>query len=63
MAKSIFASKTFWVNVAAVVFLALQSAGVGNITLNPEVIAFVVALVNIALRYVTTTPVTLLGEG
>ena len=62
MAKSIFASKTFWWNVAAVVLLALNTAGAGAVHLDTQITAFVVALVNIALRYVTNTPVTILPE-
>jgi hypothetical protein len=50
--KSIFASKTFWFNVAAV---AVQVSQV--VPLAPETTATVVGVGNIVLRLLTTAPV------
>jgi hypothetical protein len=55
-----FASKTLWVNVVALV-ATLAGAFKLDLGLTPEVQATVVttilALVNIVLRFVTTTPI------
>jgi hypothetical protein len=53
--KSIFASKTFWANVLA---LAAVIAGV----LPPKYAAVVMPLVNVLLRFVTDSEVTLTGK-
>lgn len=50
--KSIWKSKTFWMQV-----LSIAAAVSGNIPLPPETTAIVVGLINIALRAVTTDPV------
>jgi hypothetical protein len=52
--KSIFASKTFWANVA---LFALTYANV----LPKEYAALVIAVANIALRFLTKQPVNLVG--
>jgi len=55
MSKSLFASKTFWMNVALPAILAaLKSAGY-HVTME-EAMA-VIGAINIILRYVTTQPV------
>ena len=56
--KSIFASKTFWFNVIAGVIGVCQAQGLFTAIPAPYGPA-VVALVNLALRYVTVEPVTL----
>lgn len=62
-AKSIFVSKTFWVNaLTAVGTLAANYGGL----LPPPALPYVVAatgIVNIALRLITKQPVTLTGSG
>jgi len=50
--KSIFKSKTFWVQV-----LSIAAAVSGIVPLAPETTAIVVGLINIALRAVTKDPV------
>ena len=52
MSKSIFKSKTFWVNA-----LALASAAVPGLSLAPAVAVPAVAAINIALRWITRGPV------
>ncbi len=55
--KSIFTSKTFWVNVLAVLAMVLQ-AMTGKELLNMEVQASILAGINIVLRFITKEPVT-----
>ena len=50
--KSIFKSRTFWMQV-----LSIAAAVSGVIPLGPETTAIVVGLINIALRAVTKEPV------
>ncbi len=50
--KSIFKSKTFWVQV-----LSIAAAVTGVVPLGAETTAIVVGLINIALRAVTKDPV------
>jgi len=50
--KSIWKSKTFWVQV-----LSMAAAVSGVVPLGAETTAIVVGLINIALRAVTKTPV------
>ena len=50
--KSIWKSKTFWVQV-----LSIAAAVSGVVPLGAETTAIVVGLINIALRAVTTPPV------
>jgi len=52
MSKSLFASKTLWVNV-----LMVANQIVGAVPLQPEYAAVLIALVNLGLRMVTTQPV------
>lgn len=63
-AKSIFASKTFWLN-AIVGGLTLADSVVGTGVLGPKTtasVAPVMAAVNIWLRTITTQPVTVLPK-
>lgn len=55
MSKSIFASRTFWLNVAGLV-IALGS-GAAGVHLDPKLAASVLAAGNIALRLITEDPV------
>jgi hypothetical protein len=54
-AKSIFTSKTFWSNVA---LFALAYAKV----LPPDYAALVIAVANVALRFLAKGPVSILGS-
>ena len=59
--KSIFKSKTFWVN-AAVIIVGVASMLTDPVQYGPEVAkwaAVVLAVVNIVLRTVTTGPVSI----
>lgn len=59
--KRIWASKTFWANFIAAVISALEMARVIDY-LTPDqqaIFAVIMAVLNIALRLVTTKPVTL----
>jgi len=60
VSKSLFASKTFWFNAAALVALSMQWA-LDHHWIAPIDSAFIVGVVNIGLRMVTTQPVTLPG--
>lgn len=60
--KSLFASKTFWFNVLSG---AAQVLGYADGLIPPQYAPFVAlghAVLNIALRAVTSTPVTLTGK-
>ena len=61
MGKSIFASKTFWFNMALEVLGLVQQMGFINTLPEPYGPALVQAIggVNMVLRYVTTQPVVL----
>ena len=52
VSKSLFTSKLFWFNV-----LSSAAALLGVIPLPPEYVAVGTGVINIALRFVTTTPV------
>lgn len=56
--KSIFVSKTFWVNILAVIAMTLQGVTGSDSLLSPEVQAAVLALVNIGLRTITKKSIT-----
>lgn len=63
MSKSILASKTFWVN--AVAFLGSLGAGLGlDIPIEDQgaLVGGIMAGVNIGLRFLTKTPVSLKGD-
>lgn len=55
--KSIFISKTFWVNLIALLAMGVQALN-GKWVLTPEIQASILSAVNIALRFITKTPVT-----
>jgi hypothetical protein len=56
MSKSLFTSKLFWFNVFT------GAAGVlGVIPLPPEYVALGTAIINVALRFVTSAPVHLVA--
>lgn len=62
MSKTIWQSKTFWANIIA--FIATMAGVFGiDLGLSPEVqaqlVAGIMAVINIALRFVTDKPVTL----
>ena len=52
MSKSLFSSKLFWFNV-----LTATAGLLGVIPLPPEYVAVGTGVINIALRFVTTSPV------
>ena len=58
--KSIFKSKTFWVNIlmAAAVILP-EVANMESFKVNPEITALVILVVNVILRAITTDGVAL----
>ena len=58
--KSLFASKTFWANMTAII-AALGGWATGEITAPVAITAIGPAVYNIGLRYVTVSPVTLTG--
>ena len=63
--KSIFASKVFWANLIAIFAMAVGAMGfdVGlDDQTKGEVATGVVAIVNIVLRFVTSTSVTVTGK-
>lgn len=62
MSKSVFVSRTFWVNVLAAA-AAVAQALAGQAWCDPEWQAALLALANIALRFATTRPVRVPGVG
>lgn len=60
-AKSIWASKTFWLNllVALATFVVEVSPAGPELGVDPKWVLIAVTAANIILRYVTTQPVTL----
>lgn len=54
--KSIFKSKSFWLNVVGVATLAVP-----GLQVNPLTIGYIMAGLNIANRFLTKGPVSLLG--
>ena len=59
MGKKFWASKTLWINFIAVVAAILAATGVYDLdaTAQAEIVAAVMAVVNIVLRFVTKEPV------
>lgn len=56
--KKIWMSKTFWVNVACGVLVIVEKQ-MGLHLVSPDVAAMGLAAINVALRFVTKTAVTL----
>ena len=59
--KSIFKSKTFWLNIvtfALAIFAITDPSAMG---INPAQFAWVAAVLNIVLRFLTNKPVSLTG--
>ena len=63
--KSIFASKTFWINLFVIVAMVATNLGVDigldDVT-KTEIATGIVAFVNLILRFVTSTSVTVTGK-
>ena len=57
MNKALWKSKTFWFNL-----LTASASFVGVIPLDPHITAVVVGVINIGLRLVTETPVSVTGK-
>lgn len=57
--KPIWQSKTLWFNALAVLVLIAQLAGYSDFKMDPDLQTLIVTFANLALRYVTTKPVTL----
>lgn len=55
--KSIFTSKTFWVNILAIVGIVVQGI-TGKEVFNIEFQAAILGIINIILRTITKEPVT-----
>lgn len=49
--KSIFASKTFWINMALAILAYLQTV------VSADVMVYIIAAINILNRFLTTKPV------
>lgn len=64
-AKSIFVSKTFWVNVGSLIVGASELVEFTDLLTDKQLQIFtaVVALVNLALRLYTTRPVAFMAPG
>lgn len=60
--KSIFRSKTFWLNVLGGLVVLLEYVDTLDVPGGGEAIATALVLANIALRYLTTQPVTVTGK-
>ena len=56
--KSMFTSKTFWVNVVALVAMIIQATTNSSILVSVETQASVLAFINIILRSITKDAVT-----
>ena len=53
-----YESRTLWVNAIGLIVVVLEYLGTINLpVLTPETVAFLLAIVNIVLRFVTSTPV------
>lgn len=57
--KNVFTSKVLWFNLLAIVALGVQTYSQKYLVLDPTQQATLITLVNFALRFVTTKPVTL----
>lgn len=57
--KTWYKSSTVWLNIVAVLVVALKFALNSNLIPDPDVIAVITAVLNILNRFRTTQPVTL----
>ncbi len=55
--KSIFTSKTFWVNVIGIVAIVVQTT-TGKLLIDAEAQVAILAVINVILRAITKEPVT-----
>ena len=62
--KSIFQSKTFWLNVAALVlgYITTHTTALLGLGITPAILGAVVAILNIGVRFLTVEPVNLGGR-
>ena len=60
--KSVFSSKTLWANVIVMLVTAITAIQ-GDLAnyVDPEVVVFLLGVLNVFLRFITTQPVTLTG--
>ena len=61
--KSIFVSKTFWINLIAVLLGVISITNPEMIGVKAETLLWVSGVLNIFLRAITVGPVSLLGGG
>lgn len=60
MAKSIFLSKTFWVNVLSILVTVFNQDFLTGLGLSPQYQIIVLGVINLILRLITTQPVEIL---
>ena len=59
IAKPIWMSKTFWLNILGVVIIVLQTVLGANLPISPEIQATILGILNILNRFQTQDKVTL----
>lgn len=52
-------SKTLWFNILAAAIIAANQIGFADFQLSPEMQAYIVLIINIVLRFTTTTRISL----
>lgn len=57
--KAPWKSKVIWFNILAAVIIAANSIGFAQFSIDPDVQALVVVVINIVLRFLTTQKVSL----
>lgn len=63
LSKSLFASKTFWVNTISILLTVIEALTTANIPfISSKFFYLLVFILNIMLRYITNEPVTLKGN-
>lgn len=60
--KSIFASKTFWVNAITILLAIFAITDPAAIGINPAHFLWAAGVLNIFLRYLTNQPVSITGK-